>query len=72
VENCLLLLSNLASTFYVEDSHLEDYRWKRLSSKLLNKQIGGNNTYAKVVEVLKGGTLKGAMLEVIEDDIPNI
>lgn len=72
VENCLLLLSNLASTFYVEDSHLEDNRWKRLSSKLLNKQIGGNNTYAKVVEVLKRGTSKGAMLEVIEDDIPNV
>ena len=72
VEKCLLLLSNLASTIYVEEQHLEENRWKRLSSKLLNKQIGGNNTYKKIIEVLKKGTSKGTMLEVIEDDIRGV
>lgn len=72
VEKCLLLLSNLASTYYVEDAHLSENRWKRLHSKLLDRQISGNNTYIKVIEVLKKGTSTGAMLEVIEDDIPNV
>jgi len=72
VEKCLLLLSNLASTYYVEDVHLTENRWKRLHSKLLDRQISGNNTYIKVIEVLKKGTSTGAMLEVIEDDIPNV
>ena len=27
VEKCLLLLSNLASTYYVEDVHLSENRW---------------------------------------------
>ena len=43
VENCLLMLSNLASTLYVEDAHLEENRWKRLSSKLLDRQLIGKN-----------------------------
>ena len=72
VEKCLLLLSNLASTYYVEDAHLSENRWKRLHSKLLDRQISGNNTYRNVIEVLKKGTSSGAMLEVIEDDIPNV
>lgn len=72
VEKCLLLLSNLASTYYVEDTHLSENRWKRLHSKLLDRQISGNNTYIKVIEALKKGTSTGAMLEVIEDDIPNV
>lgn len=72
VEKCLLLLSNLASTYYVEDAHLSENRWKRLHSKLLDRQISGNNTYRNVIEVLKKGTSTGAMLEVIEDDIPNV
>ena len=72
VEKCLLLLSNLASTYYVEDVHLTENRWKRLHSRLLDRQISGNNTYIKVIEVLKKGTSTGAMLEVVEDDIPNV
>ena len=40
VEKCLVLLSNLASTIYEEDNHLEENRWKRLHSKILNNQIG--------------------------------
>ena len=72
VENCLLMLSNLASTLYVEDAHLEENRWKRLSSKLLDRQLIGKNAYVKVIEVLKAGTSKGTMLEVIEDEIPNV
>ncbi len=72
VEKCLLLLSNLASTHYVEDSHLEENRWKRLHSKILDNQIGGDNIYKKIIDVLKLGTSTGAMLEVVEDDIPNV
>ena len=72
VENCLLMLSNLASTLYVEDAHLEENRWKRLSSKVLDRQFVGKNTYIKVIEALKAGTAKGTMLEVIEDEIPNV
>ncbi len=72
VENCLLMLSNLASTLYVEDGHLEENRWKRLSSKVLDRQFIGKNTYIKVIEALKAGTSKGTMLEVIEDEIPNV
>ncbi len=72
VENCLLMLSNLASTLYVEDAHLEVNRWKRLSSKVLDRQFIGKNTYIKVIEALKVGTSKGTMLEVIEDEIPNV
>ena len=62
VEKCLLLLSNLASTYYVEDAHLSENRWKRLHSKLLDRQISGNNTYRNVIEVLKKGTSTVAML----------
>lgn len=72
VENCLLMLSNLASTLYVEDGHLEANRWKRLDSRVLDRQIIGKNTYIKVIEALKVGTSKGTMLEVIEDEIPNV
>lgn len=72
VENCLLMLSNLSSTLYVEDAHLEENRWKRLSSTVLDRQIIGKNTYIKVIEALKVGTSKGTMLEVIEDEIPNV
>lgn len=72
VENCLLMLSNLSSTLYVEDAHLEENRWKRLSSMVLDRQIIGKNTYIKVIEALKTGTSKGTMLEVIEDEIPSV
>lgn len=72
VEKCLVLLSNLASTIYEEDNHLEENRWKRLHSKILNNQIGGDNIYKKIINVLKTGTSTGPMLEVVEDDIPNV
>jgi len=63
VEKCLVLLSNLASTYYTED------RWKRLNSEILHEQTKNkDNTYIykKIVEVLKTGTSTGAMLEVDE------
>ena len=63
VEKCLLVLSNLASTYYTED------RWKRLSSEILHEQTKNkDNTfiYKKIIEVLKTGTSTGAMLEVDE------
>ncbi|MBP9792620.1 MAG: hypothetical protein KBC56_01325 [Flavobacterium sp.] len=64
VEKCLLVLSNFASTYHTEDK--ED-RWKRLNSEILHEQTKNkDNTYiyTKIVELLKTGTSKGAMIEV--------
>lgn len=72
VEKCLVMLSNLVDTFYKEDNHLEENRWKRLHSKILDKQFGGNNDYIKIIETLKEGTSTGTMLEVVEDEIANV
>ena len=62
VEKCLVFLSNLASTYYTEDP------WKPLSSKLLHEQTrkGNDSTfiYPKIIELLKRGTSKGAIIEV--------
>ena len=74
VEKCLLVLSNLASTFYVEEEE-EAGRWKRLSSKILHEQTKNkDNTYIypKIIQALKAGTSKGSMLEACDDDIPNV
>jgi hypothetical protein len=63
VEKCLVLESNLASTYYTDD------RWKRLNSEILHEQTKNkDNTYVykKIVEVLKAGTSTGSMLEVDE------
>lgn len=63
VEKCLVLVSNLASTYYTDD------RWKRLNSKILHEQTKNkDNTfiYSKIIEVLKEGTSTGTMLEVDE------
>ena len=63
VEKCLVLVSNLASTYYTDD------RWKRLNSKILHEQTKNkDNTfiYSKIIEVLKESTSTGTMLEVDE------
>ena len=61
VEKCLLVLSNLASTYYTEDP------WKPLSSVILHEQTKNtSNTYiyTKIIEVLTTGTKTGAFIEV--------
>jgi hypothetical protein len=54
VEMCLLLVSNLSSTFYSDD------RWKELSSTLMDEQTkkGKDNTriYLKIINALKYNT----------------
>lgn len=63
VEKCLLILSNLASTYYTEDP------WKPLSSIILHEQTkNASNTfiYKKIIEVLKTGTETGAFIEVYD------
>ena len=63
VEKCLVVLSNLASTYYTDD------RWKYLNSAILHEQTKGkDNTfiYNKIIEALKIGTSTGTMLEVNE------
>jgi len=61
IEKCLLVLSNLASTYYTEDP------WKALNATILHEQTkNASNTYiyTKIIEVLKTGTNKGAFIEV--------
>lgn len=63
VEKCLVVLSNLASTYYTDD------RWKHLNSAILHEQTKSkDNTfiYNKIIEALKIGTSTGTMLEVDE------
>lgn len=65
VEKCLLVLSNLASTYYTED------KWKTLSSVVLHEQTKSNDNtfvYTKILEVLKTGTKTGAFIEVKTND----
>lgn len=66
VEKCLLVISNLSSTFY------NDSRWIKLSSLILHQQTrqGEDNTYVykSVLEALKFGTKKsGPMIEVLKN-----
>ncbi|HRE76442.1 MAG TPA: hypothetical protein PLL09_01325 [Flavobacterium sp.] len=75
IEKCLLVLSNLASTYYVEDKDNEENRWKRLNSKILHEQTKNkDNTYIypQIIEVLKKGTANGPFIEVTEDNITNV
>lgn len=61
VEKCLLVLSNLASTYYTDDC------WKHLNSEILHEQTKGkDNTfvYPRVIEALLAGTSTGAIIEV--------
>lgn len=62
VEKCLLMLSNLAMTYYTDD------KWKTLYSPILHEQtkVGGNNSYVytKIIEVLKQGTAQGGFIQV--------
>ncbi len=65
VEKCLLVLSNLASTYYTED------KWKPLSSVVLHEQTKSNDNtfiYTKILDVLKTGTKTGAFIEVMTND----
>jgi hypothetical protein len=70
VEKCLVLLSNLASTYYT------DSKWKRLHSKILHVQTqkGDNNTYiyTTIIDVLKAGTSKGSFIEVDDSYQENV
>ncbi|MGQ2985376.1 hypothetical protein [Flavobacterium sp.] len=61
VEKCLVLLSNLASTYYTEDP------WKALNSIILHEQTKTSNNnfiYKKIVGLLEAGTKTGAFIEV--------
>jgi hypothetical protein len=63
VEKCLVILSNLASTYYTEN------KWKSLNAALLHQQTkSANNTYiyTRIIDVLKIGTSKGPFIEVDE------
>lgn len=74
VEKCLLLLSNLASTYYVEDKENPENRWKYLKAEIFHQQTKNkDNTYIypKIIEALVAGTNKGAMLEVDSNYVPN-
>lgn len=64
VEKCLVILSNLASTYYTPEN-----RWKHLSSTILHNQTktsNGNFIYQKIIDLLKIGTKKGGIIEVDE------
>ena len=61
VEKCLVLLSNLASTYYTED------RWKPLTAKILHEQSKTSENdfiYKKIIEALKAGTKNGPIIEI--------
>lgn len=61
VEKCLVFLSNLCSTYYTDD------KWKSLNATILHQQTKSkDNTYiyTRIVDVLKHGTSKGAIIEV--------
>lgn len=70
VEKCLVILSNLASTFYTEDC------WKSLNSQILHMQVksGRNNTfvYQYVIDVLKSTTtMSNPIIEIMLDSEGN-
>lgn len=59
-ELCLIFLNNLGATFHTG-------RWKRLYSRILKRQVSfsDDNTYARIIRVLKKGTVKqGPLLQV--------
>lgn len=63
VEKCLVMLSNLASTYYTDD------KWKSLNATLLHQQSKTtDNTYiyTRIIDTLKHGTKTGAFIEVDE------
>jgi hypothetical protein len=67
IEKCLLVLSNLSSTFYSEN------KWKSLHSSILHEQTkkATNNTYIykKILNVLLKGTENtGSIIEVYKND----
>lgn len=70
VEKCLVLVSNLSSTYY------SDSRWKKLSSTILQEQIKKptSNTYVykSVINALLNGTPKdGPMIEILKNEDGN-
>lgn len=74
VEKSLLVLSNLASTQYVEEKENPENRWKRLKAEVLHKQTKNkDNTYiyTNIIDALVTGTSKGTMLEVDSNYVPN-
>ncbi|WP_313805547.1 hypothetical protein [Flavobacterium sp.] len=74
VEKCLLLLSNLASTYYVEDKENPENRWKYLKAEIFHQQTKNkDNTYIypKIIDALVAGTSNGTMLEVDSNYAPN-
>lgn len=61
IEKCLIIISNLDSTYYTED------KWKNLHSTILQSQVyktHQDDTYKKCIELLKLGTSTGPMIEV--------
>lgn len=60
VEKCLIMLSNLASTYFTDD------KWKSLNATILHQQSKKtDNTYiyTRIIDILKLGTYKGAFIE---------
>ncbi len=59
IELCLIILSNLASTFHLG-------RWKYLSTEIMIRQVGPTTSvYKKIIDLLKKGTEKfGPIIEV--------
>lgn len=69
VEKCLVMLSNLASTYYTED------QWKPLRAKILHEQTRNDSnefTYKRIIEVLKAGTKNGPIIEVDDSYATNV
>ena len=61
VEKCLVMLSNLSSTYYTQN------KWKALNSTLLHQQsksLDNTYIYTRIISVLKKGTNKGPFIEV--------
>ncbi|MCZ8296996.1 MAG: hypothetical protein O9297_07235 [Flavobacterium sp.] len=70
IEKCLVLVSNLASTYY------SDNRWKKLSSTILHEQTKKptSNTYVykNIITALLHGTPKdGPMIEILKNEDGN-
>ena len=67
IELCLIFLSNLSSTYYIEN------KWKSLNSTYLHKQSKRDNDntyiYLKIKKLLKNGTKKnGKIIEVFKNE----
>jgi len=67
VEKCLIVLSDLVSTYYT------DNKWKSLNSEILNNQTKKQNdntfVYKYIIEALKKGSSNGSLIEVLKNEL---